>query len=297
MLYEDKALKLTEIFILCDDFAKAYQHWCEQQQPNQTPGPASQLSPSEVMTITIFYHYSGAKCFQYYYQDWVQGPMRSYFPRQVSYERFVSELAQVGSLLFLLLKYQCAQSERTNFYITDSKALAVCDNHRIKTNKVFAGLAARGKSSMGWFYGLKAHLVINQYGQSVNFVLTPGNVADNNSSLLRYLLTDLQGHCFGDRGYLTRLFAEFYQNGLHIVTKLRRGMRNVLMPLSDKLNLRRRGLIESVNDLLISVFDIDHTRHRNPLNAIVNVLAGLSAYCFCDRKPSIVVPDFKRINP
>jgi hypothetical protein len=297
MLCEDKALKLIEIFILCDDFANAYQHWYEQHQPNQAPGPASQLSPSERMTITIFYHYSGAKCFQYYYQDWVQGPLRSYFPRQISYERFVSELAQIGGLLFLLLKYQCAQSERTGFYITDSKALAVCDNHRIKTNKVFAGMAARGKSSMGWFYGLKAHLVINQYGQLINFVLTPGNVADNNGSLLQSLLADLQGQCFGDRGYLTRLFAEFYQNGLHIVTKLRRGMKNVLMPLSDKIKLRKRGLIESVNDLLTSVFDIEHTRHRNPFNAIVNVLAGLNAYCFYAHKPTIVVPSVKRINP
>ncbi len=296
MLCEDKALKLIEIFIACDDFANAYQRWKAQYHPNQKPGPDSQLAPSEVMTILIFYHYSGAKCFQYYYRDWVQGPLRSYFPCQVSYERFVSELAQVGGLLFLLLKYQCAHSERTGFYIVDSKALAVCDNHRIKTNQVFAGIAARGKSSMGWFYGLKAHLVINQYGQLVNFVLTPGNVADNNGPLLRSLLTDLQGQCFGDRGYLTRLFAEFYQNGLQIVTKLRRGMKNTLMPLSDKLNLRKRGLIESVNDLLTSVFDIEHTRHRNPLNAIVNIVAGLSAYCFADCKPSIVVPEFKRIN-
>ena len=128
-----------------------------------------------------------------------------------------------------------------------------------------------------------------QYGQLVNFVLTPANVADNNGPLLRRLLTDLQGQCFGDRGYLTRLFAEFYQNGLPIVTKLRGGMKNTLMPLWDKLNLRKRGLIESVNDLLTSVFDIEHTRHRNPLNALVNVVAGLSAYCFADRKPSIIV--------
>ena len=133
---------------------------------------------------------------------------------------------------------------------------------------------------MGWFYGFKAHLVINQYGQLVNFVLTPGNVADNNGTMLTELLADLKGQCFGDRGYLTKLFATFYAQGLQIVTELRRRMKNVLMPLGDKLNLRRRGLIESVNDLLTSVFDTEHSRHRSVDNAQVNVLSGLIAYCF-----------------
>ncbi len=138
---------------------------------------------------------------------------------------------------------------------------------------------------MGWFYGLKDHLVINQYGQLVNFAITPGNVSDNNGGLPTELLDGLKGQCVGDRGYLTKLFAEFYQRGLHIVTpglprKVRRRMKNALMPLADKLNLRKRGLIESVNDLLTSVFDVEHTRHRIPLNAQVNILSGLVAYCF-----------------
>jgi hypothetical protein len=155
---------------------------------------------------------------------------------------------------------------------------------------------------MGWFFGLKAHLVINQYGELINFMITPGNVSDNNASLLPQLLTDLQGQCFGDRagppgGYLTKLFAEFYQRGLHLVTKLRRRMKNTLMPLCDKLNLRKRGLIESVNALLTSVFDVEHTRHRSAINGQINVLAGLIAYCFHDHKPSIVIPTQKRIYP
>jgi Transposase DDE domain len=296
MLREDKANKLIEIFIVCDDFCKELTRW-QSQQPDYKPKRVSQLTDSEMMTIAIFYHYSGAKCFQYYYEYWVEGDLKTYFPKLISYERFVARMPQLGSALFLLSKWQCAQSERTGFYIADSKPLAVCDNHRIKANKVFAGIAARGKSSMGWFYGLKVHLVINEYGQIINFVLTPGNISDNNGRLLRVLLADLQGQCFGDRGYLTKLFAEFYERGLHIVTKIRRKMKNVLMSLSDKLKLRKRGLIESVNDLLTSVYDIEHTRHRSPFNAIVNVLAGLSAYCFCDRKPSIVVPDEKRLYP
>jgi hypothetical protein len=236
-------------------------------------------------------------CFEYYYLNFVQVHLTSYFPDLLSYERFVARIPRLLPGLFVLLKWLCAQSERTGFYIADSKPLAVCHNRRIHFNRVFDGVAARGKSSMGWFYGLKAHLVINQYGQLVNFVITPGNVADNNGSLLIELLEGLKGQCFGDRGYLTGLFAEFYQAGLQIVTKVRRKMKNVLMPLADKLNLRKRGLIESVNDLLTSVFDVEHTRHRSPVNAVANILSGLIAYCFYDQKPSIVVPIEKRLYP
>lgn len=296
MLREDKLFKLIEIFITCDDFCNALTQWQTQQGclPTTRQG---ELSDSEMRAITIFYHYWGYKCFQYYYQNCLQMQLATYFPNLISYERFVARMPRLLPGLFVLLKWLCGQSERTGFYIVDSKPLAVCDNHRIPTNKVFANVAARGKSSMGWFYGLKAHLVINQYGQLVNFILTPGNVADNNGSLLTELLADLQGQCFGDRGYLSKLFAEFYQRGLHLVTKLRRKMKNVLMPLGDKLKLRKRGLIESVNALLTSVFDTEHTRHRSPLNAQVNVFSGLIAYCFYDRKPSVIVPVEKRLYP
>lgn len=296
MLRQDKALKLIEVFIVCDDFCNALTNW-QTQQGQPVTCRAGQLTDSEMLAIVIFYHYSGAKCFEYYYRNCVQMQLVSYFPQLITYERFVARMPRLLPGLFVLLKWQCSQAKRTGFYIADSKPLAVCDNHRINSNKVFAGLAARGKSSMGWFYGFKAHLVINQYGELVNFVLTSGNVADNNGSVLIELLADLQGQCFADRGYLTKLFSQFYQQGLQIVTKLRRKMKNTLMVLGDKLKLRKRGLIESVNDLLTSVFDVEHTRHRSPFNAIVNVLSGLIAYGFYDRKPSIVIPVEKRLYP
>ncbi|GAB3702275.1 hypothetical protein GCM10027592_31530 [Spirosoma flavus] len=151
-------------------------------------------------------------------------------------------------------------------------------------------MATRGKSSTGWFFGLKLHLVINQLGQPVSFLLTPSNIADNNHQVLHYLLDHLQGHCIGDKGYLSALFEEFYERGLHLITKIRTKMKNQLLPLSHKLKLRKRALIESVNDLLMSVFDIDHTRHRNPYYAIAHVLSGLIAYCFYPNKPSVFIP-------
>lgn len=123
----------------------------------------------------------------------------------------------------------------------------------------------------------------------MNFLITPANLADNNNEVLRRLLGGLRGRCYADKGYLTRLFEEFYQQGLRLVTKVRSNMKNQLVEIDDKLRLKKRALIESVNDILMSVQDVDHSRHRSPLNALVHTLAGLVAYHFYDTKPCVYV--------
>ncbi len=123
----------------------------------------------------------------------------------------------------------------------------------------------------------------------MNFLITPANVSDNNETVLRRLLRGLVGKCYADKGYISKLFEQFYQEGLHIVTKIRKNMKNVLMDLDDKLRLKKRALIESVNDILMSVMDVDHSRHRSPVNALVHTMAGLVAYHFYDTKPSVFV--------
>ncbi len=102
--------------------------------------------------------------------------------------------------------------------------------------------------------------------------------------MLGQLLQGLKGKCYGDRGYLSSLLEELLEKGLHLVARIRRNMKHMLLTLSDKLNLRKRGGIEAVNDILMTVCDIDHTRHRNPLNALVHILSGLTAYTFLDHQ-------------
>jgi hypothetical protein len=136
---------------------------------------------------------------------------------------------------------------------------------------------------------LKLHLVINELGQLMNFLITPANVSDNNDEVLRRLLGRLQGRWYADKGYLTKLFEEFYHQGLRLVTKVRSNMKNQLLEFDDKLQLKKRALIESVNDILMSVQDVDHTRHRSPLNALVHTLSGLIAYHFYETKPCVFV--------
>jgi hypothetical protein len=189
--------------------------------------------------------------------------------------------------MMILAQLTCQQAEKTGVYYVDSKILPVCHPLRAKQHKVFAGLATKSKSSMGWFFGFKLHIVINHQGQIINFALTTGNVADNNKDLLIKLLEHLKGKLFGDKGYLTTLWNDFHTAGLKIITKVKKNMKNKLLELQERLLLKKRPVIEAVFDILTSVFDLQHTRHRKPQNACVHILASLVAYQFYTQKPNV----------
>ena len=282
--------KLIELFFSCDEFCKYLDGYLvSQQQQPVLPARMPQLSPSEILTILTYYHLSGYKCFQYYYERLVLGFMPTFFPKLVSYNRFIELIIAILPHTYLFAQFRTLSAQRSGLYIIDSKKLPVCHNLRIASNKVFKDFAARGKSSTGWFYGFKIHLVINHLGDIVNFQLTAGNVADNNINVLNNLLDNLQGICLGDKGYLTKFFEQFYEKGIKIVTKIRSNMKNKLMPLRERLLLKKRNIIESVNDILMTVCNIEHTRHRNPYNATAHIFASLIAYSFLDNKPALIL--------
>lgn len=102
------------------------------------------------------------------------------------------------------------------------------------------------------------------------------------------LFSKLKGCAFADKGFINQKASEnLIEKGLLLITKLKKNMKNKLLKMEHKMLLQKRGMIESVNDILKSVCDIDHTRHRSPLNALVNLYAGLCSYSWLDRKPSI----------
>jgi hypothetical protein len=241
------------------------------------------------MAIVIFYHVAGFKCFKYYYQQGILGTWKSYFPQAVSYTRFIELKKEVNLALFFFAQYW-GLGQQTGTYYIDSTKMEVCDNHRIHSHRVFKGIAARGKTSTGWFYGLKLHLIINEQGGLMSFCFTAGNVSDNNETVVSQLCKNLRegGKIFGDAGYVSqKLFEMLFEQGLQLLTKIRKNMKNKLVNIKDKWLLKKRSLVETVIDLLKGWMDLWHTRHRSIDNGFNNMLACLAAYNFIDQKPSI----------
>ena len=208
---------ITRIYCDLDEFCKALEGYCRTHllSCGKAPKwfPASRLSLSEVMTIILLFHLSGYRCLKWYYCRYVCVVMRDYFPEHVSYNRFVELMRD--SLIPLLVYTQGFKGGRcTGISFIDSTMLKVCHNRRIYQHKVFKSYASRGKSSIGWFYGFKLHLVINELGEICSFCLTPGSIDDRNFSVIDILCRELSGKLFGDRGYISQeLFEHLYQQG------------------------------------------------------------------------------------
>lgn len=251
--------------------------------------PPSALSLSEIMTICVLFHLSGYRTFKWYYTKFIQKDCRKFFPRQVSYNRFVELMPYAAMPLALFVQAIGAKSPCTGISFVDSTTLDVCDSHRIQQHKVFAETAQRGKCSTGWFYGFKLHLVINDRGEILSFCLTPGNVDDRNRKVMKSLTKNLFGKLFADKGYVSKkLFVELLENGVELITKQKKNTKNPgMLHLTDRLLLRKRAVIESVNDFLKNTCQIEHSRHRSRRNFVVNLVAGLAAYSFLPKKPSI----------
>jgi len=143
---------------------------------------------------------------------------------------------------------------------------------------------------MGWFFGFKLHLIINDKGEILNFMFTPGNVDDREPLKQNRFVKKIKGKLCGDKGYIGQaLFENLFMNGIQLITKVKNNMRNSLMGIADKIILRKRALIETVNDELKNIAQIEHSRHRSFDNFIANALSAIAAYCFFDKKPAIDV--------
>jgi Transposase DDE domain len=268
-----------------DDFCLLFEPlWQQRLLETRQRRRASSLCLSEVMTIIVLFHASGYRNFKAYYTEQVLKQYVWAFPRLVSYQRFVELMP--SALVPLCGYLQTRKGHCSGISFIDSTSLKVCHNRRIHSHKVFQGRAGRGKTSVDWFYGFKLHLVINDRGELLSLRLTPGNTDDRRP--VPELVKGLFGKLIGDKGYVSQpLFEALYDEGVQLVTKLKRGMRNRLMPVMDKIMLRKRALIESVMDQLKNISQIEHSRHRSVANCFVNLVAGLIAYTWREKKPSL----------
>lgn len=289
---------LTTIFYHVDNFCKDFRHHLTKNSLGgaKKRGPNRSLQDSEIMTILIYFHRSGKRTFKDYYQTYIRGFLRQAFPSAPSYNRFVELIPTCALLLYIFITYS-RLGKVTGISFIDSTVLPVCHNLRINSHKVFRNFAARGKTSTGWFYGFKLHIVINEHGEIIAFDITPGNVDDRNRNVIKNLTKRLWGKLFGDKGYLSQpLFKELFAKGIQLFTRTKKNMKSALLTLNDKALLSKRGVIESVNDILKSDCFIQHTRHRSPINFLVNVIAGLIAYSFREKKPSLKFYSNRRIE-
>jgi len=241
---------------------------------------------SEMITLMIHFHQSHYRNFKAYYLEYVCKHLSNDFPHLLSYSRFVELMPSVVVPLAAYLKKHYGNCSGISYI--DSTKLPVCHNKRINRHRVFKGLAAIGKSTMGWFYGFKLHLIVNERGELLSVKLTEGNVDDRKP--LPDMCQSIMGKLFGDKGYISQsLHDELLENNLELITSIRKNMKPRLLTLIDKLLLRKRSVIETINDQLKNISQIEHSRHRSPINFAVNLLAGLIAYCKQPKKPSIKV--------
>lgn len=280
---------LTELYCLMDDFCKEFEpalHAKLLEGGQRKRRRATSVSLAELMTLLVLFHQIRYRQFKAFYLHHVCLHLRREFPRLPSYQRCVELIPRcvvAMAALFEILKGRCS-----GLSIADSTPIRVCDNLRIKRHKVFAGLAARGKSSTGWFFGFKLHIVINHRGELLDMKLTRGNIDDRKP--LASMVDGLFGKLFADKGYLAKWLTEYCkQRDVDLITKVRRNMKPVVHNAFDDAILRQRSLVETVFDELKNLCQIEHTRHRSVTNFAVNLLAGIAAYCLFPNKPKLPI--------
>jgi hypothetical protein len=131
-------------------------------------------------------------------------------------------------------------------------------------------------------------LEINDKGEILNFVITPGNVDDREPLKNSDFLKKIFGKLYAGKGYIgQKLFEQLFVDGIQLITGLKRNMKNCLMSINDKILLRKRSIIETINDELKNICQIEHSRHRSFGNFLTNLISGLLTYSFLPKKPSI----------
>jgi len=281
-------MSVLELYCAVDDFCQDFEpRWHKHCLTSGTKqrNRRRELALSEIMTILILFHSSHYRTFKAFYTEDVCVHLTGEFPTLVSYTRFVEFFP--SALVPLLVYLHSCLGQCTGVSFVDSTKLAVCHNRRIRQHRVFGGLAERGKTSVDWFFGFKLHLVFNDCGELLTFRLTPGNVDDR--APVPEFAKHLFGKLFGDKGYLSQPLLKQLQTafGVELITPRRKNMKKLELPLIDKVRLRKRAMVETIIDQLKNISQIEHTRHRSPVNFLVNLVCGLIAYCHQPKKPSL----------
>lgn len=287
---------ITGLFCWVDDFyisINKEKRKIQNKNNSRKPTRITSLTDSEIVTIILMFQQSPCKNFKYFYNSYLQ-LYKPEFPKMPTYERFVALMPRVLYLLVILLC--CILRRDSKVAYVDSTSLNVCHPKRITRNKVFKGLATIGKTTKGWFFGFKLHIIIDDKGNLMSAKLTKGNVDDR--SVVPQMTADMLGFLFADKGYISReLFLRLLARGLKLITGIKHNMQNILMTFEEKVLLRKRSLVETVFDYLKNKLMLEHSRHRSFVNMLVHIVSTLIVYQIKPTKPSLSSHFYLPSNP
>ena len=242
------------------------------------------MTPSEIMTIVLLFHQHPYRNFKHFYLGYVKRFMCTDFPELLSYNRFIEQQKRVIPPLLCFMHR--LPKTKAGIYFVDSTPIKVCHIKREKQHRVFAGFAAKSRSTLGWFFGFKLHIVVNCAGDIMAFKLTKATVDDRKT--VPELTDGLSGKLLDDKGYISKtLKARLLEKGLDLITQFRKNMKQVALDEFDKALLRKRAIVETIIDQLKNISQIEHTRHRSIDNFSLNLIAGLTAYALKPKKPAL----------
>jgi len=282
---------LVEIFCDVDDFCHQFSPKWEAQllsDGTRKRRRKSKMTTSERMTIVIAFHQSNHRDFKNFYIGLVQRYWTEFFPDLLSYTRFINTMSDL--IVPMCAYFQTVKGKPTGIAFVDSTSLKVCHNIRIPRNRVFSGSAKRGKGTMGWFFGFKLHLLINHKGEILSLNISPGNT--NDRSPIPDLCKNLTGKLYADKGYIGKKLSQtLKESDIDLVTTVRKNMKAKVISAFDRAMLSKRYIIETVNDQLKNISQIEHSRHRSGTGFMLNVISGIVAYCLKKQKPRIKLSD------
>jgi hypothetical protein len=285
-------LSLLDLFCEIDDFCQEFLPELRKYQVTSSRSRQRKrsLCQSEIITILIAFQLSHYREFKNFYLTL----QKKDFPGLVSYNRFIE---YIPSVLIIMIAYVNRRNGKcTGVSFVDSTKLVVCHNKRIHNHKVFKDQAKRGKTSTGWFFGFKLHLVFNDEGEIISLAITKGNVDDRVP--VPAMFQKVFGKVYGDKGYVSQeLFELLFADGIELITKSKKGMKPRLMRYVDQILLRKRAIAETIIDQLKNICQVEHTRHRAASGFLWNLLSALIAYSFLPKKPSLHLRDTKGVTP
>ncbi|PJI36520.1 IS982 family transposase [Acinetobacter pseudolwoffii] len=280
----------TELFCVTDDFFLKFEatYWQFLMQSHRFSRiRAAHLSLSEITFIAIWYKCSHFTNFKAFF-TWLKQDKSSLFNSLPCYQRMI-HLINTHQLALHALHVALMKGQRSQYLWIDSTTLPVCKNQRIQRHKSLAEIASRGKSSMGWFYGCKLHIVMNQLGEVVCSALSNGHVAD--IRMVEHLVEGLEAKLYADRGYISQdLKNRLKEQGIDLITYHRKNMQAIQLSESDEYHLKQRNKIETLFSLLKGQYNLVTNKARSMAGFLSGIYASLCAYQLTHQnKPKIQI--------